>query len=641
MSQFLNLLRKFVILFSLLFCINSTYSQNMKELQHAINEAAGDRLKLLDAYFEFGKYLAEAGNSESSIEQVEKAVQIASDIHHDAKVATIANYLANMYAGIGDFKASNDAYKIALESAKRIDNIGDIAKISMNLAANYNFLGNYEEAIQHGLFALKTKETYNNLERICYHYIAMGNIFRENNNHVKWEEYVQKAYKMKDIEGCASFSDIAKIYNSLGGIAVQKEAFGSALLFYDTLMILSMDANFEQGISTALTNSAGVYKQLNDYPKALELATASEKYFGNNPYEPIFNNNFKADLYNLSGEFKKGLALVKKNIEIKEINSYSTEKLKCLELLYQLNFNLNNYEEAFFWNDSLRHTERILRDEDIRKSIEDLEAKYETEKKEQKIELLTAENKIKSQQNRISLLFVMALLVILTLGVFVFLLRKKQAAFKQAELQQQLLRSQMKPHFIFNVLGSIQSYMRKNEAKKAAQYLTAFASLSRSVLEFSSMESITLTEEIEMLKNYVELENMKSGHQFDFIFKMDDQIESDFIKIPPMMVQVFVENAIKHGLSNIDYTGILKLEIYEIDGYIEFVVEDNGVGIRAEISNYSAHKSRAMEIFNQRKKLIEQRCKKKLKFELINLHDLNSDLTGVKVNIHLPILNYD
>ena len=199
----------------------------------------------------------------------------------------------------------------------------------------------------------------------------------------------------------------------------------------------------------------------------------------------------------------------------------------------------------------------------------------------------------------------------------------------------------MNPHFIFNVLGSIQNYMRKNEAKKAAQYLSQFASLSRSVLEFSSMESITLTDEIEMLKNYIALENMKSGNQFDFIFKMDDQMESDFIEIPPMMIQVFVENAIKHGLLNLNYKGILRIEIYESKGFIKFLVEDNGVGIKAEFKGHSMHKSRAMDIFNQRKKLIEQKCKKELKFELINLKDLNPDQSGVKVNIHLPILNND
>jgi LytS/YehU family sensor histidine kinase len=144
-----------------------------------------------------------------------------------------------------------------------------------------------------------------------------------------------------------------------------------------------------------------------------------------------------------------------------------------------------------------------------------------------------------------------------------------------------------------------------------------------------------------MLKNYVGLENMKSGNRFDFIFMMDEEVESDFIEIPPMMVQVFVENAIKHGLSNIDYKGKLSLQVFVDQDHVRFVLEDNGSGIKQNSTNHPGHKSRAMGIFNQRKKLIERKCKKPLQFSLENLSELDSAKSGVRVNINLPILNND
>jgi tetratricopeptide (TPR) repeat protein len=512
----------------------------------------------------------------------------------------------------------------------------------MNLASNYNYTGDYEKAIKYGLYALKTKETTQNLTRICYHYIAMGNIFRENNNTVKWEEYVQKAYKMKDVEGCASFGDLAKIYNCLGGIAVQKEKFQEGLLYYDTLLVLSKEANYDMGISTALTNNAGIYKQLENFDKAQELATEAEKYFSGNPYDILFSNNFKSELFELEGEFEKGLKLAKENIQIEEINNYSTEKLKTLQLLYELNFNLKNYDKAFFWNDSLRNTEKILRNEDIRQSFEELETKYETEKKEQQIELLSAENKLKAQRINAGLGVVAALTIVILLIIYISNIRKKQAQLQQNILRQQVLRTQMNPHFIFNVLGSIQNFMLQNDIRKASDFLSQFASLTRATLNNSAAETISLTDEISMLKNYIELEKMRKADVFNYEIIFDDDLETDFIQIPPMMIQPFIENAIKHGFKNIENKGLLRVLFCDEGKKIRIEITDNGIGIKkaAQLKN-NGHNSKAMQIFEERRRLFAKKTKQQIDFTITDLSVQNPSKQGTKVQILMPIdINY-
>ncbi len=604
-------------------------------------DTANDSLKSIEANFEIGEYFVGEGEIESAIEKFKIALRIAQNIKNDAKIASVGNYLANMYAAIGNFDASNQTYEVALAGAERTKNSGEIAKISMNLASNYTYTGEYEKAIKYGLYALKTKEVTNNLTRICYHYIAMGNIFRENNNTVKWEEYVEKAYKMKDIKGCASFSDLSKIYNCLGGIAVQKGELEKGLLYYDTLLVLSKEANYDMGISTALTNSAGIYKQLENFDKALKLATEAENYFGGNPYEILFSNNFKAELYQIEGKFKEGLKLAKKNIQIEEINNYSTEKLKTLQLLYELNFNLKNYDEAFFWNDSLRTIESQLRDDDIRQSLEELETKYETEKKEQQIELLTTENKLKNQRINAGIAVLATLVLIILLISYILSIRKKQALLKQNDLQQQVLRAQMNPHFIFNVLGSIQNFMLQNDTRKASNFLSQFASLTRATLNNSVAETISLADEIDMLRNYIELEKMRKGDKFDFKIQFDEDLEVDFIKIPPMLIQPFIENSIKHGFRLLESGGFLRIQITDITDWVEFTIEDNGTGFQEKDSKEKKHISMAMTIFEKRRKLIQQKHKKDFKFEMVNLSDTNPDLSGVKTTIKIPILNDD
>jgi tetratricopeptide (TPR) repeat protein len=609
--------------------------------KNSIDDAANDKLKRIEAHFEFGEYLDNQGQPEASIQQLETALSIAKSISNDKQISIVANYLANIYAETGNFKASNEAYITALASAEKTLNSGRIAMISMNLASNYNYTGDYEKAIKYGLYALEIKETTQNLERICYHYIAMGNIFRENSNTVKWEEYVQKAYKMKDVEGCASLGDRAKIYNSLGGIAVQKGEMEKGLQYYDTLFALSTEAGYEQGICTALTNSAGVYRQLGDYSKALQLTNKAEKYFGENPYDVLFSNNFKAELYQLQGQYAKALELAGKNLQMEEINNYSTEKLKTLQLLYELNYHLKNWDKAFFWNDSLRATERRLRDEDIRQSLEELETRYETGKKEQQIELLAAENKLKNQRINIGIVLLVVLLIVILLIIYIEQIQKKQARLKQIELRLQVLRAQMNPHFIFNVMGSIQNFVMQNDNRKASDYLSRFASLTRATLNNSVSETISLADEIEMLKNYIELEKMRCTDKFEFAIRYDEALEVDFIQIPPMLIQPFVENSVKHGFKNLEVKGFLSLTISDKTDWIEFVIEDNGTGFQKNDSKATSHLSMANTIFEKRRKLIQQKYKKDFKFEKLNLKDINPELSGVRISIQIPILNND
>ena len=596
-----------------------------------------DSLKRIKACFKYGTYLDEKGDYENSIKQLKTALNIAEQTKSYSEIATIANYLGGIFAGIGNFKASNEIYLIALKNAEKINDYGDIAKISMNLASNYNHSGDYEKAIKYGLYALKTKETNHNMTRICYHYIEMGNIFRENNNIVKWEEYVQKAYKMKDVEDCSSFGDIAKIYNCLGGIAVQKNELNKGLLYYDTLLTFSREIGFEMGISTALTNSAGIYKQLNNYKKALELATEAENYINNNPYERIFSNNFKAEIYQLKGQYSKGLELVKANINIEELQNYSTEKLKCLQLLYELNFNLKNYDAAYFWNDSLQIAENRLRDENIRRSFENLEAKYETEKKEQKIELLSAENKLKTQRINVGIGIVVVLIILFIIYIYISNIHKKQEKLKQNILQQKVLRAQMNPHFIFNILGAIQNYMLHNNTQKASNLLTLFASLSRDTLNNSTAEAITLEDEIKMLRTYIELEQMRKSKAFKYEIYCNRDIETEFIKIPPMLIQPFIENSIKHGFSSTKKDGLLRVLFNMEDEKIKIEIIDNGIGIKkASQIKDKTHSSKAMKIFQERRKLFAKKTKQQIDFKITDRYEHNKNEHGTIVQIIIP-----
>jgi ligand-binding sensor domain-containing protein len=208
------------------------------------------------------------------------------------------------------------------------------------------------------------------------------------------------------------------------------------------------------------------------------------------------------------------------------------------------------------------------------------------------------------------------------------------------ELEQKALRLQMNPHFIFNALNSIQSQIGEGNEQTARYYLAKFAKLMRKILDNSRVPLITLEEEIETLDNYLLIEKFAGGDKFDYEIKVNPSIEQDYIKIPPMLLQPFAENAIKHGFKNIDKKGLLRISFEEKDGYVECSLTDNGIGREKagelKQKSESFHKSTALMVTQERLDLI----RKIENLQLIEISDLlseNGQPSGTKVVIRIPI----
>jgi PAS domain S-box-containing protein len=214
-----------------------------------------------------------------------------------------------------------------------------------------------------------------------------------------------------------------------------------------------------------------------------------------------------------------------------------------------------------------------------------------------------------------------------------------EANKKISEFKLMALRSVMSPHFIFNVLNSIQFYIAKSDRLNAINYLSTFSKLIRSILTHSIDNKIKLTEEIEMLKNYVLLESTRFDNKFNFIFEIEPQIEPGSVQIPSLLIQPYVENAILHGLYNKKQQGTLIIRIKELDESIIFEIEDNGIGRAAAIDlrkqNFPAHKSMGIRLTEERLKLINQEHHSA--FAIEDLVDGEGQACGTKVTIRITI----
>lgn len=151
-------------------------------------------------------------------------------------------------------------------------------------------------------------------------------------------------------------------------------------------------------------------------------------------------------------------------------------------------------------------------------------------------------------------------------------------AIKMNELENSALRTQMSPHFIFNSLNTINSFINRNDPAKANQYISKFSKLIRLILDHSREKKITLAEELGVLELYVQLERIRFDNKFDYHINIDETIVTDTTEIPPLIIQPFVENAILHGLLPLHHGGILNVSIQKDAKNILCIIEDNGIG---------------------------------------------------------------
>lgn len=209
------------------------------------------------------------------------------------------------------------------------------------------------------------------------------------------------------------------------------------------------------------------------------------------------------------------------------------------------------------------------------------------------------------------------------------------------ELRLKAVQAQMNPHFIFNALNSIQKFIYQKSPAEANQYIVKFSKLMRMILESTNKNYSTLQEEIELLDNYVSLEQLRFEHSFDVSFQIAESINTNQLLIPSTLMQPFVENAINHGLSAKEGQGHLWLRFDIRENQLIAEIEDNGIGReKAKELKKGNHVSRALGIIEERKIILLQRDNYKLDFQYEDIVDENELNAGTKLTLSIPLI-YD
>lgn len=206
-----------------------------------------------------------------------------------------------------------------------------------------------------------------------------------------------------------------------------------------------------------------------------------------------------------------------------------------------------------------------------------------------------------------------------------------------ARTEMAALRAQMNPHFVFNCLSSINRFILVNQQDEASAYLTKFSRLIRMILDNSRSETISLNKELEALQLYVEMERMRFNDRFEFRFTVADDVQTEHLEIPPLLIQPYVENAIWHGLMHKKSPGVLQLRVFYEGKKCCIEIEDDGVGRQRAMAlksrSATINKSHGMKVTAERLEVINQLYGTNAQVQTADLLDGQGEVVGTKVRI--------
>lgn len=611
-----------------------------------IYQGKNDSQKSAETFYSLAKFHDQNDDIEKSNSMLEKTIALAEKTKDKKLLGQALNYLASNYSYQGNSDQSILIFRKAFDTFSQIKDSSKMSKVLINLGSEYVEKGNVKKALETELLALKIKESCKDSSQIAYYYEQIAEIYFSMKNFEKWKEFVMTAHRLAQNPNYTSFLTTIKILNELAEVNRRESRIYEAEKIYNKIYEMCLKEDYIKGQSVALTNLVPVYIQQAKLPQAEKAANKSLEidlklnrisgiiynYIQLGKLNRILKNPVKA-----AGFAEKGTMLAKQY-------NYADDIITGLNELYLISKDLGQTAKALKYFEEYGELKDSLYSRDINKQMAEMQTKFETEKKEQKIKLLDNENKLQKSrlQNQQILIagIIIVTIFIITAWYFVFKQRRTRSELKMLQAEQKMLRSQMNPHFIFNSLNAIQNFLLKNDTYKTADYLSDFSSLMRLILTSSRSDYINLENEEKIIRYYLELQKIRFNNSFDFTVNFSENTDKENRLIPPMLLQPFIENAVEHGIRSLTSGGKIDINFEEKNDNLFISIIDNGVGISSgNAGKRSEHISYSTKITEERIENINKIYNTSIKMIISDLTGTNE--TGTKVEFIIPVdINY-
>ena len=596
----------------------------------------------LRAVIEFGIEYFFRSDYEKALEYDFKALEIAKHIGNPGLLSECLSEIGIVYKNQGKYELALEYYQQSLFFAEQTTDTSWIASNKVNLGNVFKEQGYLTLALKYYLEALSTLEPMGHDRRVAACYQNIGDIYHKQNDYNKALEYYSRALVL-----AKKTDDVVRettCYMNIGYVYAGLNETDRAREFYKQAMDLFEKSGYSHEKDDCYLLIGDTYRAESDlktaqdfYQKALGLSTSEGDM--SREAEALIKLGEIQKLqkeYTLAiGSNEKGLALA---IQVGDLG-LQAEAYKNLSEIYdklgEYKLVVNMQQKFIALKDSIYSAEKY-------RAVREMEMKYETEKKEAQLALLEEQNEVQnlrlSRRNRMMYTIIGVAGLLLIIGYITFRNFRLRSRQRAITLEQQLMRSQMNPHFTFNSLIAIQSYIYKQDPVKAGDFLAKFADLVRITLENSRVEFVLLEKELRMLRAYLELQSLRYDGKFDFLIDVDENIDPAETLIPPMMAQPFIENAIEHGLRHKPEQGNLTIIIQKEKFLLRIIVEDNGVGREKshELEINRKHQSMATGITRERLANLGKKFRQKFVLQIEDLKAESGVAIGTRVVLEVP-----
>ncbi len=483
--------------------------------------------------------------------------------------------------------------------------------LSQNIATTYQRFGMFNTAIHYFQIAVNGERKNGNNRGLGLALANLAELYSESSDDIKALHYAKEALGYLEGVNMAyvmTSINIATYFTTL-------QQYDSAHLYLRKSERLATNIHDDNNLLLIRLALAGIYSGEKKYKLARPLLDKSIVDLTKNGDRW----NLTKAYINLAGidtaehNYEEAKNNLLRGLQISKEDKQQVLTVIILQNLADISYRLKDYKSASEYQREFLGQNDSLISQKTKGSLADLEVSYQTLEKEKMIEGLKSENNIKRleliNRDQKFYFYLAGFIAFLFISGIIFYQRSHRNKLKtekvKAELQTQVLRSQMNPHFIFNCLNSIENFIMLNDQIQASDYLNKFSILMRSILDSSRNEMIPIAKDMESLRLYVELEQLRFNNKFNYKDFTDPALVGGGYRVPPLLIQPFVENAIIHGLAHsededLNLTVTASLE----EDSIKFIIQDNGIG-RIQSAEYNRlnkpyHKSVGLKITEDR-----------------------------------------
>lgn len=649
------------ILLFLLFVLDLKAQKDIAALKKKVAIAQNDSVKL-ETYWLLAKNYRPVNQSIARmyIDSVQKSIADYENKHKKLLNYHLL-YKANSLTTLANIEIDNDnldeSIKINLQCAKIYEQLKDERLLAVSLSnagAVLVISGKLQDAV------IYLKKSVN---------ISLQILMKYPDNHQMQISVAESFINLGAVYSKIAAADIERANKNNRGVdnvKIHIVTVDSCIHYYSKALQLYEKNKDEDGIAFCYNGLTTGYRLRKDFKTALEYAYKAIEIFRKIKNESEKSQTYVnfSDIYLDTKNYKKAVQYadsvekicIENELYENLIYTYQTKSI-AYELMNDLGNHLKYFKKYINLKDSMNAVNNTI-------AIEELKTQYETEKKEEEIVKLNKDNKIQELQlekdaetkSRLTIIIISVVLVLLLLGILTGFLVKTIAERKKAylklqekniEIQSQSAKlseqaklisryqSQMNPHFIFNALNSLQGFVINDQKEKTIQQLQLFSTLMRETLNNSEKENISLDKEINYLKTYLTFEQEKFANKINFKLNMPEDVEE--LLIPPMMIQPFIENAIKHaGLQNIKDAEI-GLDISVEGDLLKVIVSDNGRGINLNDDTLLKN-SHALSIIRSRLNILFEAAKMEMKEEYFKIRSIPQLPSGTEIKFFLPLI---